>query len=80
MEQKRTDKPLLAKGVQRIALAILCMFISPVIIHSAFKNQDHPLYIPILILGIAGAIFAVFMGFRGLQTVMESMFGKKKKK
>ncbi|MDH7448226.1 DUF6095 family protein [Aquimarina sp. 2201CG14-23] len=78
MEPKRTDKELLGKGVQRMAIALIFMFISPVIIHSAFKNQDHPYYIPILILGLIGAAFAIFMAFRGLKTIMDSMFGKKK--
>ncbi len=76
-EPNRTDKELLGKGVQRMAIALIFMFISPVIIHSAFKNQDHPLYVPILILGIIGAGFAIFMAFRGLKTIMDSMFGKK---
>lgn len=77
METKRTNKELLGKGVQRMAIALIFMFISPVIIHSAFKNQDHPLYIPILVLGIIGAAFAIFMAFKGLKTIMDSMFGKK---
>ncbi|SHJ03601.1 DUF6095 family protein [Aquimarina spongiae] len=77
MEPKRTDKQLLGKGIQRMAMALLFMFISPVIIHSAFKNQDHPWYIPILILGLLGAGFAIFMAFKGLRTIMESLFGKK---
>ncbi len=77
METKRTNKELLGKGVQRMAIALIFMFIGPVIIHSAFKNQDHPLYIPILVLGIIGAAFAIFMAFKGLKTIMDSMFGKK---
>ncbi|WP_103071505.1 DUF6095 family protein [Aquimarina sediminis] len=77
MEPKRTDKELLGKGVQRMAIAIIFMFISPVIIHSAFKNQDHPLYIPILLLGLAGALFAIIMAFKGIKTIMDSFFGKK---
>lgn len=77
MEPKRTDKELLGKGVQRMAIALIFMFISPVIIHSAFKNQDHPLYIPILILGLISAAFAIFMIFKGLKTIMDSIFGKK---
>lgn len=76
-ETKRTNKELLGKGVQRMAIALIFMFISPVIIHSAFKNQDHPLYIPILILGLAGAGYAIFMAFKGIRTIMNSMFGKK---
>lgn len=77
MEPKKTDKELLGKGVQRMAIALIFMFISPVIIHSAFKNQEHPLYIPILLLGIISASFAIFMAFRGLRTIMNSIFGKK---
>ena len=78
METKRTNKELLGKGIQKMALAIISMFISPVIIHSAFNNQDHPLYIPILILGLLGACFAIFMAFRGIKTIMDSFFGKRK--
>jgi hypothetical protein len=77
MEPKGTNKELLGKGVQRMAIALIFMFISPAIIHSAFKNQDHPLYIPVLILGIISAGFTIFMAFRGIRTIMESMFGKK---
>lgn len=77
MEPKKTDKELLGKGIQCMAISLIFMFISPVIIHSAFKNQDHPLYIPILVLGIIGAGFAIFMAFKGLKTIMSSIFGKK---
>ncbi|TPN82072.1 DUF6095 family protein [Aquimarina algicola] len=77
MEPRKTDKNILGKGVQRMAIALIFMFISPVIIHSAFKNQDHPMYVPILILGLLGAGFAIFMAFRGLKTIMESIFGKR---
>lgn len=76
--EKRTDKALLGKGVQRTAIAFIFMFIAPVIIHSAFKNQDHALYIPVLILGISAAAFAIFMFFKGIKTMMDAFFGKKK--
>lgn len=75
MEQ-HTDKDLLAKGVKKMGISLLLMFISPVIIHSSFKNQDHWLYIPILALGLIGAGFAIFMAFRGLKTIMDAIFQK----
>ncbi|WP_459211675.1 DUF6095 family protein [Aquimarina rhabdastrellae] len=78
MDRKHTDKELLGKGVQRMALAILFMFISPVILHSSFKNQDHPMFVPILVLGLCGTVFAIFMAFRGIKTIMDAFFGKKK--
>ena len=77
MEPKRTDRDLLGKGVQRMAIAIIFMFISPVILHSAFKNQDHSYYIPILIIGLIGAAFAIYMAFKGIKTIMDAFFGKK---
>ncbi|MFL1896452.1 DUF6095 family protein [Aquimarina sp. 2-A2] len=78
MKPQKTNKDLLAKGVQRMAIALIFMFIGPVIIHSAFKNQDHTMYIPILCLGIAGAIFAITMGFIGIKIMMDAFFGKRK--
>jgi len=79
MEPKRTDKELLGKGIQHMAIALIFMFISPIIIHSAFKNQDHPLYIPVLVMGILGAGFAIFMAFKSIKTMMDAIFGKKEK-
>lgn len=76
METKRTNKILLAKGVKRIAIAVLFMFISPVILHSAFQNKGHTLYIPIVIIGAIGAVFAIIMAFLGLNTILKSMFDK----
>ena len=75
MEQ-HTDKDLLAKGVKKMGISLLLMFISPVILHSAFKNQDHWLYIPVLIFGLCGAGFAIFMAFKGLKTIMDAIFKK----
>jgi len=75
-ENKRTDKALLAKGVQRMAQSLIFIAISPVIIHSAFKNKEHSMYIPILIIGICGAIFAIFKIFQGIKTIMDALFEK----
>jgi len=77
MEPNKTDKELLGKGVQRMAIALMFMFIGPTIIHSAFKNQDHPLYIVVLSIGLLCAIFAIYMGFKGIKTIMDAVFGKK---
>ncbi len=78
MDRKHTDKDLLGKGVQRMAIAIITMFISPVILHTSFKNQDHPLFIPVFILGLCGTVFAIYMAFKGISTIMDALFGKKK--
>ncbi len=75
----RTDKDILVKGLKRLAYTVMLMFLAPIIIWQAFKNQGHPMYWPVLILGIILAIAAVGMGFKGIATIMDSLFGKKKK-
>lgn len=71
---KRTDKELLGKGIKLMFGSLLCMFAGPVVIHSAFKNQDKPLYIPVLIVGLTIAAFAIILAFRGIRRIMNSMF------
>lgn len=75
----RTDKDILAKGLKRLGYTVLLMFTAPIVIWQAFKNEEHPFYWPVLVVGILLAIAAVGMGFKGIATIMESLFGKKKK-
>jgi len=71
---KRTNKAVLAKGIKLMFGSLFCMFAGPTILHSAFKNQEHPLYIPVLIIGILIAAAAIFLAFKGLKKIMDSMF------
>lgn len=68
--------PKFKRGIRSLLIAVLLMFAGPVIIHSAFKNQGHALYIPVLVLGIAVAIGAVVMGFRGVHQIVNAFFEK----
>ncbi len=70
-----TDKEELAKGVRTLAMSLLFMFLGPGIIFQAFKNKEHPLYIPVLILGLVAAGAAIYFGFKGIRRIMRSMFG-----
>ena len=76
---KRTDKDLLVKGIKSFLYTALTMFIAPVILYQAFKNTDKPLFIPVLIVGLLLSGFAIYMGFRSINIVMDAVFGKKKK-
>ncbi|UOK41947.1 MULTISPECIES: DUF6095 family protein [Flavobacterium] len=69
-----TNKALLMKGIRYLAFAVPLMFIGPTIIHSSFKNQEHPLYIPILGIGILFCIGSMFLMFKGIQTMVKSLF------
>ncbi len=77
---QRTDNHQLAKGIRRLALTVTLMFLGPIIIYQAFKNQGHPLYWPVLTIGILIAGIAIFMGFKSIQTLMNALFGNTKKK
>lgn len=72
-----TDKDLLVKGLKQLAYTVMLMFLAPTVIWQAFKNEGHPLYWPVLIVGLILAVVAVGMGFKGIQTILNSMFGKK---
>ena len=57
-----TDKNILAKGVKYLSGALPLLFLGPIIINSAFKNQESPLYPYVLGLGIGGTVADLVMG------------------
>ena len=74
----KTDKSLLVKGLRIAAITIALMFTAPVIISSAFKNQEHSFFWPVLIIGGLLAIGAVAGGFYSIKLMMDALFGRKK--
>lgn len=75
----RTDKEVLIKGVKYLGYTILLMFTAPVVIYQAFKNQEHPLYWPVLIVGLILGVAAISLGFYAIKVILDSLFGQKKK-
>lgn len=73
---QKTNRHILFNGVKYLAIALPLMFAGPIIIYSSFKNQNHPLYYAVLGLGILCCITSMFLFFRGIQTIMKSLFGK----
>nr|WP_299388888.1 DUF6095 family protein [Allomuricauda sp.] len=74
-----TDKKLLVKGLKFVGYTVAVMFMAPFTIYQAFKNEGHPAYLPVLIIGILLAIVAIALGFYTIKIFMDSLFGKKKK-
>lgn len=74
----KTDKELLVKGIKSFAFTTIVMFLAPIVLYQAFKNTDKPLFIPVLIVGILLAGFAIYLGFKSVNIVMDAVFGKKK--
>ncbi|TAI49104.1 DUF6095 family protein [Flagellimonas allohymeniacidonis] len=75
----RTDKKLLVKGIKCIGYTTGLMFLAPFVIYQAFKNQDHPAYIPVLIVGLILAAAAIGFGFYSIKVFMDALFGKGQK-
>ncbi|MFC5196041.1 MULTISPECIES: DUF6095 family protein [Bizionia] len=73
-ETKHTDKDVLLKGIKKMGVSLLCMFLGPTLLYIAFSNQEKALYIPLLIVGIIICGLAIFFAFKGLKTIMDSMF------
>lgn len=70
----KTDKKELLKGIKTLVFALLSLFMGPILLSSAFNRPDDKLYIPLLVLGCAVSGMAVFLIFKGIKTIMNSMF------
>lgn len=81
MENKvrKTDRELMIKGVRFLTYTVVLMFTAPIVVYQAFKNQGHPLYIPVLVVGCLLGLGAIIMGFVSIKTIVDALFGKKKK-
>ena len=77
MEENRTDRQVLFKGLKTLVFALLSLFMGPVLLSFAFSKPDDKLYYPLLIIGCAISALAVIMLFKGIRTIMDSMFKKK---
>ncbi|WP_233244073.1 DUF6095 family protein [Allotamlana fucoidanivorans] len=76
MQDNKTDKKLLFKGLKTLLFSLLSLFMGPILLSFAFSKPDEPLYLPLLIIGCAICAMAVFMMFKGIKIIMDSMFKK----
>ena len=74
------NKKEVIKGFKKVFGGIGICFVAPVIIMQAFKNQDHPMYWPVLIIGLILLFLAIGSGFIGVSTLVGGLFDEKKKK
>lgn len=80
METKSTDKEILIKGLKQLGLSLLLMFVGPSFLYLILSNKDKPLYIVLLIIGILICCLAVFFAFKGINTILKSLFESNKTK
>lgn len=73
-EQKHTNKEILMNGIKYMALSLPLMFVGPYVITLGFLNKDNATFYLFFPLGLIFAIAAVFFAFKGIKTIMRSMF------
>ncbi len=71
----KTNKALLIKGFKHLAFTVFLMFTAPVLFWQAFRNQEHFMYVPVLIIAAILAIAAIGMAFYSIKIIMEGIFG-----
>lgn len=76
METERTNKKILYKGLQTLGFALLCLFVGPILMSLALGDKENLVFIPLLILASIICITAIFLIFKGINTIMDSMFKK----
>ena len=74
MEPKRTNRPLLVQGLKTMGLTLVLLFLGPFLLHAGLSNPDKPLHIHLVVVGIGGCGTAIYMGFRGIKIIMDSIF------
>ncbi|XMO86913.1 DUF6095 family protein [Algibacter sp. AS12] len=77
MEEHKTDKTVLFQGIKTLVFAALSLLMGPVLLSFAFSKPDDKLYIPLLVIGCLICAFAIFLIFKGIKLIMNSMFKKK---
>jgi len=62
------------KGFTFLIIALPLLLLGPLIIHSSFKNQEHPFFEIVLCLGLILCGTGVYLSFKGLITVVKTLF------
>jgi len=74
MSQKHIDQKLLAKGLKFMAITIPLLFLCPYLITLSFLNKDNFTFYIFFIIGIIVGGCAIFLFYKGIKTIMNSIF------
>ena len=74
MNTKRTNKAVLIKGLKTMGITLLTLFLGPFLLHAGLSNPDKLLYLPLVIMGLLVCGAAIYLGFKGIKIIMDSIF------
>jgi len=69
-----TNRNVLSKGIRYLAWALPLLFLGPSVVYDAFINKQNVWHYLVLAIGIGLCISAVYFMFKGLKTIINSMF------
>jgi len=71
------NKKKLKKGVIRLLISVFLCFIGPVTLSQAFKNEDHPFFLPVFFVGLFVLLSAIAYGAWGILTITKVLLKEK---
>ena len=74
MTQKHTDKELLVKGIKYLAITLPLLFLCPYLLTLSFLNKDNSSFYLFFALGIIAFVVVLFFFYKGIKTVLDSIF------
>ena len=67
----------LKRGIKRLIVCVFLCFVGPVVLSQAFKNEDHPYFLPVLFIGLFTMISAISYGAWGILTITRALLQEK---
>ncbi len=71
---KESNKKVLMTGIKYMAIALPLLFIGPYLITLGFLNKTNASFYIFFPVGLIIAVAAVYFGFKGIQTIIKSVF------
>jgi hypothetical protein len=69
-----TNKEQLAIGVKYLFGALPLFFIGPSVMYNAFMNKNNTWHYLVLAVGITICLSAMYFAFKGIKTIVDSLF------
>lgn len=74
MSKPHTDLKQLVKGIKFMAMALPLLFLSPYLLSLSFLNKQNFSFYIFLVLGLIAGAGAIYLCFKGINTIIKSMF------
>ncbi len=74
MDQKHTNKKILVRGIKYMAVTVPLLFLAPYLLTLSFLNKDNFTFYIFLAVGILAGAGAIYCGFKGINTILKSLF------